>query len=257
MRRVQRRELGRQVERPDLGAGLGKMLPRGIEGAARFGPCLVPIGCAAQGDAWIVRGARVAGIPVRLQHDAPEQSEIRGAAGEPADRVERPGELLDAGEIGAAARRLRAEDAAERCRADDRAAGLRPEGERRHEGGDGGGGAARRAARRPRRIMRVGGAARCRVGEFGGHGLAENDGAGRTHLRDAGGVALRAMAAIDRRAVAGRHVGGVEEVLHRDRNAVQRSAGAAPCRRRVPGPAHDRHRDIRRRRSRPRARRCG
>ena len=63
------------------------------------------------------------------------------------------------------------------------------------------------------------------AGKFGGDRLAEDDRAGRPRQRDAGRVGGRAVALVDRRAVAGRHIDGVDQILDRDRNAVQRPAG--------------------------------
>jgi hypothetical protein len=83
-----------------------------------------------------------------------------------------------------------------------------------------------------RRIFRIGGFARGEGGKFGGHGLAEHDGAGGAGERDAGGIGRRPATAIDRGPVRGRHVGGVDQVLDRDRHAVQRPArrlGVAPA----------------------------
>ena len=74
------------------------------------------------------------------------------------------------------------------------------------------------------RVARVGGLARRETGEFGRDRLAEHDRPGGARQRDAGGVGRGTMARIDRRAVPGRHVGGVDQVLDRDRDAVQRPA---------------------------------
>ena len=60
------------------------------------------------------------------------------------------------------------------------------------------------------------------MGELGGDGLAEQQAAGALDLHDQRRVRLRAVVGIDRRAVFGRHVGGVEDVLERDRQAAQR-----------------------------------
>ena len=118
--------------------------------------------------------------------------------------------------------RLEAEHAAERRRAHHRAVGLRADRERHHAGRDRGGGAGRRAARRAVEIVRIARLARMEIGELRGHRLADDDGAGgaepRHHLR----VTARAAAGELRRAAFGRHVLGVEDILHRHRNAVQR-----------------------------------
>ena len=49
-----------------------------------------------------------------------------------------------------------------------------------------------------------------------------DDGAGRPGERDARGIRVGPVAAIDRRAIGGRHVDGVDQILDRDRDPVQR-----------------------------------
>ncbi len=73
-------------------------------------------------------------------------------------------------------------------------------------------------------VVRVGGDARRHAGELAGDGLAQHHRAGRAREPDAGGIGRRSMAAIDRRAHLGRLIGGVDDVLDADRDAVQRSA---------------------------------
>ena len=75
-----------------------------------------------------------------------------------------------------------------------------------------------------RRVVRVGGLAGGEASKFGCHGLAEHDRAGGARQCDTGGVGGRAVALVNRRAVAGRHVGGVDQILDRERYAVQRAA---------------------------------
>src|SRR5260370_40553706 len=60
------------------------------------------------------------------------------------------------------------------------------------------------------------------AGELGGHRLAEHDGAGLHELGDTGGVLADDMVAIDRRAAGRGHRPGGDDVLHRQRYAVQR-----------------------------------
>src|SRR6185437_3564864 len=122
-----------------------------------------------------------------------------------------------------AERRLVAGDAAERRRARDRSRGLRAERERDHAIGDRRRRAARRSAWRARRIVRIARLAWPEARELGRHRLAEHDRAGSARRRNAGGVPVRTAAAIDRRAESGRHVEGVEEVLHRDRHPEERA----------------------------------
>src|SRR5579883_267209 len=69
------------------------------------------------------------------------------------------------------------------------------------------------------RIVRLAGMA---AGELCGHRLAQHDRARLHELRDAGGVAAGHPVAIDRRAAGRRQDLGVDDVLHRQRDAVQR-----------------------------------
>jgi hypothetical protein len=64
--------------------------------------------------------------------------------------------------------------------------------------------------------------------ELGGHGLADDHGAGLTQRDDAGRIATAAIAGKQRGAHAGRHVGGFDDVLDADGQAVdRRERGAA------------------------------
>ena len=71
-------------------------------------------------------------------------------------------------------------------------------------------------------IVRIAGLAGAEQRHFGGHGLAHDHRAGLAQQRDRGAVAVRPAAGVQHGAVLGRHVGGVEDVLDADRNAVQR-----------------------------------
>src|SRR5438309_1229153 len=106
-------------------------------------------------------------------------------------RVEAFGGHLDACTVESAERRLVADDSAKGSGAKHGAAGLRPERGRNHEVRDRRRRAARGAAGRARKIVRVAGLARCRSRELRGDGLAEDDGAGRAHERDACRVGRR------------------------------------------------------------------
>ena len=79
--------------------------------------------------------------------------------------------------------------------------------------------------------VRVDRAARVPPGEFRAHGLAEDDAAQRTQPLDHGRIAHRPVLLVERGAVAGRHVGGVDDVLHSDRHAAQGHAGERRCQR--------------------------
>ena len=62
------------------------------------------------------------------------------------------------------------------------------------------------------------------VGEFRGDGLAENHAARLPEERHARRIALRPVAAVDRRVVFGGQIGGVDDVLDAEGHAVQARA---------------------------------
>jgi hypothetical protein len=70
------------------------------------------------------------------------------------------------------------------------------------------------------RIVRLAGMG---AGEFRGHRLAQHDGARLDELRYAGRVLAHDMVAVDRRAAGRGHGLGGDDVLHGQRNAVQRA----------------------------------
>src|SRR5262249_14708165 len=65
------------------------------------------------------------------------------------------------------------------------------------------------------------------IGELGRHRLADDDRAGGAQLGDDGGVVAGPATGAERRAEFGRVIRGVDDVLDRDRNAVQRAEGVA------------------------------
>jgi hypothetical protein len=73
-----------------------------------------------------------------------------------------------------------------------------------------------------REIVRIAGFRRLQKRELGRHRLAEHDAAGATRDRHQRCVRARPIAGIDRRAELGREVGGVENILHADRQPAQR-----------------------------------
>src|SRR5262249_43954864 len=75
--------------------------------------------------------------------------------------------------------------------------------------------------------MRVAGRAGMEIRELGGHGLADDDRAGGAQLRNDRGVVAWPAAGTNRRAELGRIIRGVDDVLDRDRNTVQRPDRAA------------------------------
>src|SRR3970282_1945619 len=72
-------------------------------------------------------------------------------------------------------------------------------------------------------MMRIARLARIHPGKFGRDGLAEDDSACRTRQRDARCVPRRAVARIHRRAVSGRHVDRIDQVLDSYRQPVQQA----------------------------------
>ena len=119
---------------------------------------------------------------------------------------------------------LEADHAAKRRRADDAAGCLGAERHRkearRHTRRRAGG----RAARCVAGVMRVGGGARAACGEFGGHGLAHHHTAGGFRQRHGRRIGARAMIGPNRRAVFGGQIGGVQHVLHANRNPGKAAA---------------------------------
>ena len=144
--------------------------------------------------------------------------------------------VMAAAAIERADRRLEAEAAAIARRPDGRADHLGAERGAHHAGGDRRRRAAARSAGRAAQVIRVARAARMGGGEFGRHRLAEDDRAGFAQRGHGRGVALRAPAGEERRAVLGRHVDGLDDVLDADRHAVDlrqrigRRASARPSR---------------------------
>ena len=150
-----------------------------------------------------------------------EKRDVVDRAGEQADVIEGARELEHSGARNQAMRRLESVRAAERGRPDGRAVGLAAERERHHAGRHRGRRAARRAPRRVLRVVGVASLSRREVGAFRGDCLAENDRARGTQRLHHCRVVARGASLVQYRAVLGRHVGGVDDVLDADRNAVQ------------------------------------
>ena len=153
------------------------------------------------------RRARAGFAPLGEIHVAGKSDEARIAAGAVGDGAQhRPGVgerradgalaalaevIVRAAAVDRADARLEADRAAEARRPQDRADHLGAERGRHHAGADRGGRAARRAARRALGIVRVLGLVpRMGGGEFGGRGLADDDGAGFAERMDACGIAV-------------------------------------------------------------------
>ena len=204
-------------------AFVGELARRRFQERLGVGRGLVPDRRAAEADAR-PGNATVDADRRQLEHGAAEQRDVVERARHQAQRVDRVALHLDADPREVTEGRLVADHAAIGGGADHRAAGLRAEGERHVAVGDRGGRARGRAARRVGRVVRVGRRAGMAVGEFRGHRLAQDDGVGGPAERHAGGVAERHLALEDRRVVPGRHVVGVDDVLHPHRHAAQHAA---------------------------------
>src|SRR5882672_313745 len=131
---------------------------------------------------------------------------------------------------------LEAEDAAPGGGLADRSAAVGAEGQGRQTRRDGGARAAGGAAGRVAEAPRVAGRAE---EEVVGHAdpaerrrvrLAEHDRAGRLHALDRGRVLGGHVVPVERRAESGPHVPGDDQVLHRERDAVERTELGAPPR---------------------------
>ncbi len=130
--------------------------------------------------------------------------------------------VIAAAAIERADRRLEADASAIARRTDGRPDHLRAEACAQHSRRNRGGRAAARSAGGATQVMRVARAARLGGGKFGGDGLSNDHRAGFAQRRHAGGIALGAKAREQRRAVLGRHVGGLDDVLDADWHAVDR-----------------------------------
>src|SRR5262249_53379737 len=94
-------------------------------------------------------------------------------------------------------------------------------------GGGGGGGSCGGAAGGVPWVVRFARRTGMIIGELGRHRLADDDRAGGAQLGDHGGVVRGRATRRERRSEFGRVVRGVDDVLDRDRNAVQRAEGVA------------------------------
>jgi hypothetical protein len=153
-----------------------------------------------------------------------EQCAVFDGASDDADRIERLGVMLHARAVDRAEARFVAGDAAVRRRSYRRAAGLRSERKRHHEVRHRCAGPAGRTAGRVPGIVRVASGPRHARGKLGSHGFPEDDAAGAAHQRDARGIGARPKAGVHPRVVLRRHVGGVDDVLHADRNTGEKPA---------------------------------
>ncbi len=142
--------------------------------------------------------------------------------------VEAPRQRKDARPRNRTEGRLVAMHAAERCRADHRAAGLRAQRHRHHAVRHRRRRTAGRATRRAARVVRIARGARPRHGELGGDGLAQDHRARIPQELGHEGIAFRLMAGEQIGAVFRRHICGIDDILEADRNTVQRSLDLAP-----------------------------
>ncbi len=120
--------------------------------------------------------------------------------------------------------------AARRCGNPNRSAGVGADARQGHAGDDADGRAAARSAGRPRGVERMARRTERRFlvgraeGEFVQVGLADQHGPGRSETGNHGGVSIGAVAFTHARGGGRRQAADVDQVLHRDRDPVQRSA---------------------------------
>ena len=150
-----------------------------------------------------------------------EQRDIRNAPGKQTHGVERGPKMANAPAIKSCQARFIAHDATERGGQDRRSACLRAESQRNHVICNGGGGTARGYAGTPVEVVRVPYADRHGAGEFRRLAFSEDHHASATHQANQGGIHCRLKVLVDRRAIACRHVEGIEDVLDADRDAMQ------------------------------------
>ena len=179
-----------------------------------------------------VSGTGVAGCPAR-EH-GPEQRGVRDAARQRADMIQRRAERHHAGGRHFANRRLQADDAAAGGRDPDRSAGVRTDRRQPHAGGDRHGGPAARSPGRPGQVRRMFRRHRtrslrwsCRARTRAGWSCRETPRrpARSRSVSSASAVATRSASTRDAAVVAA--AGDVDQILQRDRHAVERPAHAS------------------------------
>ena len=144
---------------------------------------------------------------------------VADVGGDRAERVERRRKPLHAGQSVAPERGLETHDAAIGGRTGQRGRRLRSERQVDHAASDGRSRPARGSAGRAREIMGIAGCTWAEEGKFGGDGLADRHRASGFQQRHTCRIGERLVAGIDRRAVAGGCVGGVDDVLDAERQA--------------------------------------
>ena len=156
--------------------------------------------------------------------ECPQQREIRDRARHRADMVEVPAHRDDAVERPRVPCTLEARDPAEARGARDRPPGLGAERGQAHPARDRRRAAGARPAGGAIEIPGVARARRILARELGGLGLAENDRAEVAENLHYRGIAFRQVAGAQGRSRPRRQSGGVDDVLHPDRNAEQRQS---------------------------------
>jgi hypothetical protein len=190
-------------------------------------------GCETGADRRVVRDRgqrRGRVIRIRPRDGAQQEARIEGAAGHRPDMVQRRRQFGRAVAAHASPRRLQPRQAIGRGRPADRAARVRGQRTIGHARRDGDAGTARRDAgpvvRAPWIARRDDGRMVVGIRAFGELGFADEDRAGGLQAPHHRRVAGRHGLAAQPHAGAGGHAFDVEQVLDRDRHAVQRTA---PC----------------------------
>ena len=166
-------------------------------------------------------------------HRVVEQPRIGDRCGERADVIELPAERHHARRGDVSPLGFEPDDAAGRGRNADRSARVGADRAERHAGRDRGRRSAARSARRSRRVVRIARRAEARV--FAGRperelvevGLADEHRAGFAQAARDDGIRRGDVILADQRTRRGRRALLIDQILERDRNAVQRPEAAA------------------------------
>ena len=237
---------GREPDVPDLGPEIPQHGDRGVDGGdlflvGRLGVFRIEVAhepdpharhaAVEVGRVIGHRDRRARGVLRVVAGDGLEHERVvRDGAGDRADVVERIGQREDAAPTDEAVRRLHAGHAAHRRGIPDRSGRVRADRCGHHARGHRDAGPARRASRKAPRPPGIDGGRPGQVeggtadGELVGRQLSEEHGPGRAQPRRDDGVLRRDVLPEEPRMRGGPKAGRVDDVLERERDAVERPA---------------------------------